>query len=85
MYLGSHTGVRRPRKNEELSVAGGRAGKVKGGQRVKDFARHDKEIPFAWQEMQRCVSRGTLRHAGTYLLQSKESDLPLSEFLGKGL
>lgn len=39
MHLGSHIGVWCPVKNGELSVAEGRDGKVKGGQRVKDFSR----------------------------------------------
>lgn len=84
MYLGSHTGVLSPRKNEELSVARGRTGKVKGGQRGRTLHGIIR-IRFGWQEMQRCMSRRTLMHAGTYLLQSKESDLLFSELLGREL
>lgn len=85
MHLGSHTGVWCPGRVGSGVWQEGALGRCKEARERRTLQLHDKEILFAWQEMQRCVSAGTLRQVGTQLLQSKESDLPLSEFLGGGL
>lgn len=85
MHLGSHTG-----RGVRGRVSSGvwQEGELGGRQEAREgrtLQCHDKEMLFAWQETQRCVNAGTLRQVDTHLLQSKELDLPLSEFLGGGL